>query len=764
MLGGMPPSLPVRLAEAAIARLDGSYLRGDSGTQTVHGTTSGMSGAAILNALSGIGSGLDSGSTARPNTLREYLTPEELVALMRGSVYRRIIELLPRWATVRGFTLTDSTDEQRPLAAAMRRLKVRDVFRRADTWGRALGEARVLLVTSDMGRLDQPLVPAKVKRVVRLEVLDRLEFTAEVFEGDVSRGPLGDPVLYQVHPMRSSVGFGGRVHASRLLRFYGDPVPPSQTGFGVWGWGADAVGQALWDGIRNLSQTGAAGARAAQELSVSVFKLANGAQQRSGDDRTSALGMMALLNRMKSIANMVLLTPNDDYQRVNVNATGYADLSQGARMELALLTGYPLALLFGEAPSGLSTDASSWITNWHANVAAWREERYRDPLETLAELLYVSEQGGTPDEWAVEFPALGDLTEKERAEIRLITTQADSAAIMDGVLTPDEVRARYSTPGGYVYDLQPVVEVEPQAPAAIDPSVEAEARRLVEGARTASSAAPARGGEVTPTATATTALLPEDVKPLNGAQITAAQTILGSIVAGELTTEAGRLLLEGIVPPQRARDLVSAMAGAVPAVAGAAPATDRFDAVEGAVWIGAVLPDAARAAWDAARVAVEGVTGMLDSPGDDPHVTVLYMGQVDAAALPEVLEIARQVAERVQPTEAATEHAHAFAPGPSSDGRWPVVLDVCRAWGLWEVQQQLLPRLAHLITARQFPTYRAHVTLGYAADLSPEQQAALAELELPESEWMIGGIQVRYGARVLATLPFAGRMDQAAAQ
>lgn len=698
MLGGMPPSLPVRLAEAAIARLDGSYLRGDAGTQTAHGATSGMSGAAILNALSGIGSGLDSGSTARPNISREYLSPDELTALMRGSVYRRIIELLPRWATVRGFTITDSTDELRPLAAAMRRLKVRDVFRRSDTWGRALGESRVLLVTSDMDRLDQPLVPGKVRRVVRLEVLDRTEFTAEAFEGDVSRGALGDPVLYQVHPMRRTVGFGGRIHASRLLRFYGDPVPPSQAGFGVWGWGADAVGQTLWDGIRNLSQTGAAGARAAQELSVSVFKLASGGAQRAGDDRASALGVMALLNRMKSIANMVLLTPADAYERVNVNATGYADLSRGAQMELALLTGYPLALLFGEAPSGLSTDATSWITNWHANVAAWREERYREPLETLAELLYVSEQGGTPDEWAVEFPPLGDLTERERAEIRLLTTQADSAAILDGVLTPSEVRARYTTPGGYVYDLQPVVDVEPLPPAAVDPAVEAEARRLVEAAGAAPGDAPG-------------------------------------------------------VPP-----------GVGGVAAQPAPTTDRLDAVEGAVWIGAVLPDAARAAWNAAVVAVEGVTGRLEAPGDDPHVTVLYMGQVDAAALPEVLEIARQVAERVQPTEAAAEHAHAFAPGPGSDGRWPVVLDVCRAWGLWEVQAQLLPRLAHLITARQFPAYRAHVTLGYAADLSPEQQAALAELELPEAEWMIGGIQVRYGARVLATAPFAGRMDQAAAK
>ena len=786
------PTLSDRIASrltSLATRIEGAP-RADAGTTTVHGTTSGESGAAVSNALSGLGGWRDSGAIARPNTRRQYLDQAELVALMRGSVYRRIVELLPRWATVRGFTITDDTDERRPLSEAMRRLKVRDTIRRADIWGRALGESRILLVTDDMGRLDQPLVPKRVRQIHRLEVLDRREFTPVAYEGDVSRGPLGDPVLYSITPHRPTVGnLQGHVHASRLLRFYGDPIPPSETGWGVDGWGADAVGQTLWDGIRNLAGTGNAGARLAEEMSVAVYTIQSLGAQMGGDQMSALLSRLGLLNMMRSVANAVMLPSTDKYERVAANATGYRDLSEGARLTLALLTGYPLALLFGEAPSGLSTDASSWITNWHATVATHREERYREPLETLIEVMYYAEQGGPPEDWALEFPPLGDLSEAEKAQIRLTTTQADSAAILDGVLTPEEARSRYTEAGGFVFDLQPV-EMRPPATELppVDPSIEAGAQALVEAelARQQNTDADDFRGQTfkIPAGAKGNAAKVLRWKEKHGADVkgmTATGWARARQLAGDETVTGQDLIemaawfarhgaqaatrkvdpkFEG--EPWRDAGWVAWLGwGGDTAQAWATSTVERSreDATEGAVWIGAVLPESARPAYQEARRLVEAVAGPLEAPGDDPHVTVLYMGQVAPDALPEVLAIAREVTERACPSEAEACHARTFAPSEGSDGKWPVVLDVGKAWGLWDLQAQLLPRLAHLITARQFPRYVAHLTLGYAADLTPEQQSAIAEVELPEAEWMIGGVQVRYGAQVVATLPLAGRTD-----
>jgi phage-related protein (TIGR01555 family) len=476
------PSLPVRIVDRArralAPRMDATpVVRHDTAT-----TTSAYSGAAVANALSGIGGARDSGATARPNLDREYLTDEELVALLRGTVYRRIVTLLPRWSTTKGWTITDSTNEERPLEKTLRRLAVQHAVQEADTWGRALGEARILLVTDDPGRLDEPLDPAKVRAVHRLEVLDRREITPVAYNGVVSEGALGDPVLYKLAPWRTGVVAPGQhVHASRLLRFHGDELPPSERGRG-WYWGSDAIGQVLWDGIRHLSQTGAGGARLAQELSIAVFKLKPGQARTAGDQRTDFLDKLRTLNTMKSIANAVFIGVEEAFERVAAAPTGFGDLSQSARLELALLAETPMALLYGEAPSGLNTDGQSWQASWHARCAAHQEERYREPLERLVEILYYAEQGGPPDEWSLKFNPLGQPSDKERADIRLVLTQADAVAVQEGILTPDEARGRYTQPGGFSFDLQPV-EAPPERPAAtVDPAQEEEARKIAEAA------------------------------------------------------------------------------------------------------------------------------------------------------------------------------------------------------------------------------------------------------------------------------------------
>ena len=689
----MPPSIRSMLLGAARGALRADDARMDT-TAAASAAAAGMSGAAVSNLISGLGGSRDSGAMARPNTSRDHLSTEELEALLRGTVYRRIVSLPAVWGTTKGWAVTDDTDDEKPLQDEMRRLKVRQAVREADQWARAFGEARIWPIVDD-GKQDlrQPLDPARVKKIHRLEVLDFRDLTPVEYETDARRGRMGEPSLFLVSPRRRAALSSQYVHASRLLRFYGDELPPSTI---RTDWGADAIGQTLWDGLRNTSQVSSGGAKLAQELSVAVFKLAKLPGGTAGDDRTGFLAALGLMNLMKSVAQSVIIGPADDFQRVAANPSGFKDLSEDARLHLAMLTGIPMALLFGEAPAGLNTDGASWQASWHAAVAAHQDERYRPPLERLVEMMYYADRGKCPDEWSLEFKPLGELSEREKADIRLVHVQADTIEQMDGVLTAEERRTgRYGQPGGFATELQPVVEDEP-----------------------------------------------EEGKP-------------------------GDLRL--VQPPESDPGEVEAVAAMVErakraAAAAAAPTEDRHDATEGAVWIGAVVPASTHAAIAEARAAVEAVTGPLAVPTEDPHVTVLWMGQVPPEYLGEVIEIARSVVERRNPDEAEVEHAVTFPPSESSEGKWPVVLDVGRAWGLYDLHHNLLRRLAHLVTARQFPEYRSHLTLGYAESLTPEQVAAVAEVEIPEAEWMIGGLQVRYGSQVVATLPLSGRMDAAAAK
>jgi hypothetical protein len=643
-------------------------------------STSDLSGAAIQNPLSGIGGYRDSGAQGRPNVQRDYLAEDELVALMRGGLYRRIVQLHPSWSTLRFAHITDSTDDERPLAKAMNDLGVRSVFRRADTWGRGLGECLVLMVTDDPDDLDQPLRPEKVRKVHRLEVFDRREFVPIRFNSDIFAGPIGDPTHYTITPQRNSFTdlSGGKrrwslnsVHASRLLRFYGDDLPPSELAYSnSYTWGADAIGQTLWDAVRNLSQTGQAGARVAQELSIAVFKVAP--PKGAGDQAAAWMDKMRLLNMMKSVAQAVMIAPGEEFQRIAANPTGYKDISEAGMKELALNAGAPLTLLFGEAPGGLNTDGTSWQSLWYQSVADWQQDRYIPPMRQLVEVLYYADGRKPPEEWEIEFDPLGDLTEKELADIRLVHTQADTAAIMDGVLTPDEIRVqRYAQPGGYQSSMQPVDDEPEQArtPTPDDPEAEAATRTMIEEALAA---------------------------------------------RGDASEETLCLLVP--VP------------------------TSGLD--EHQEW----------------KAKAEGVVGPL-AHGESPHVTVLYLGDVDPSRDPEVELLARPITEAMTPKRMVASGLQVLGTA--------AVLEH-DSWTLRDLNEQLLRALSHLVTAKQFPGYRCHETLGYSSTMSPEAVGQLLELqrdwaterdEAKAPGWIASRLELRRGDRVVATFPFLGRQD-----
>lgn len=746
-----------RLLHFARSLLTAPTVRTDAVGQ--HGAVQAASGAAVANPLSGLGGLRDSGAAARPNTQRQFLTDEELIALLRGGIYRRIVTLKPLWATAREWHVTDDTPEERPLDAELRRLKVRRTFRRADIWARALGESRVMLITDDPAALDEPLEPERVRKLHRLEVLDRREFTPVEFNTDPNAGPVGEPTLYHVHPRRAGVARGGYlVHASRLLRFYGDDLPPSEEGWTWPHWGADAVGQTLWDGIRNLAMMGAGGARIAQELSVAVFQVHPAKQ--AGDQREGFLARLTTLNMMKSIANAVLLYEGEDYRRVPANPSGFRDLSEHAERQLATMTGTPLALLVGLAPGGLNTDGESWQVMWFKDVAAYREDRYRDPLETIVELLYWSERGAVPDQWDIEFLPLGELSEKEKAEIRMIHTQADVQAIMEGILSPHEARSRYTQPGGFQTELQPVDEIVPSAgtPGGLGvapPEVEEEVRRLIEGGPVEEAQEVAPTGEApveqpavapgTPSGEAGPST-PEAAPTLNGAQIQAVLSLLDAVAAGlhAPATVVEMVTFVGVDRPTAER-LVSTVKPRPPEPGPSPAHTDAFrgDAIDPATGVCVLVP--------APEPRLSVPVGL--ERRDPPHVTVLYVGRdLDDEAVAEVVQAATEAAREMETNTLREGRVVAFPPGEHGV---PVVVEF-DAWPLHHVYDRLLRSLAHVVTAKQHARFRPHLTLGYAPSLTSEQLAQLMEVDASEVRVPIVALEVRRGGELVATIPVGG--------
>lgn len=128
------------------------------------------------------------------------------------------------------------------------------------------------------------------------------------------------------------------------------------------------------------------------------------------------------------------------------------------------------------------------------------------------------------------------------------------------------------------------------------------------------------------------------------------------------------------------------------------------------------------------RAAAESAIGQTLVPEDEPHITLLFLGDVDPASLPEITAV---VAEEAKASRVSTIQNAAIRPFPVGSDGTPVVLEFEDGYELAGLHDRLLVRLAHLISAKQFAKYRIHLTLGYAPEpLETDAVTALVELEV----------------------------------
>jgi phage-related protein (TIGR01555 family) len=435
-----------------------------SARQDAAPTPAAYSSAGLVNSISGLGAARDSGQAGRPNLQRLNLADGEVEALVRAGVYGRLAGLMPDYATQQGWTVSDGTPLTDPLAKRMQDLRIAHHLGRADELARAYGRGALWPVVDDgAASLSEPLDVATVTKVHAIHSLSYRDFYVSEWETDPTSPNMGGAKYFTVCPANTGRSYQ-RVHASRLAVLIGDPLTPSDQSNSRLGY---PLADRWWDAIRDMGSVSASGARAAQELSVGIFKVGTLAAKQTGGEASTFIERMALMALGKSIAQAVVLNGDEEYRRESIPAAGFDSFSDTAREMLSLVTGYPEQLLFGTAPGGLNTDGDSWWRAWTNVVAAYQLRRYMDPIRWICRILY-AEAGGEPAKWDVTFNPLGALDSKSRAEVRLLTAQADAIEIANTVLLPEEVRERYSS-GRYDFELQPLTttpaEGEASAPA-----------------------------------------------------------------------------------------------------------------------------------------------------------------------------------------------------------------------------------------------------------------------------------------------------------
>lgn len=415
--------------------------------------------------------------------LPEFLDSKTLENLWRSNdIAAKIVEKIPSDALRAGYELgMDDKELEGQVLKQFKKLGIDQVLNDALNKERAFGGAALFpVLRDDQPDLALPLNENSIVGLSHFQVFEARELIPHTWYVDPLQPKFGEPETYWLYPRsRGGItsGVGHSVHETRLIIFPGIRVSRDQMSVEQWGdsvlqrphtvirdWGVawDAVGVMLTD----FTQT----TMSIKGLAEIIAQDANGKFQ----NRIKAIHMA------KSILNMVLHDSEESVERMQTPVSGLADLLDKFESRVAAAACMPITVLMGRSSQGMNATGEGDIRLYYDNVGVYQENKVRPPLEQIIRLVTLDRTGpiGREVSWALEFNPLWQPSDKEIAETRLITAQADQIYFNMGAVSADEIaRSRW---GGQKYSANMNIDFDGRDNLESDLSPDA-ARKLIDG-------------------------------------------------------------------------------------------------------------------------------------------------------------------------------------------------------------------------------------------------------------------------------------------
>lgn len=345
---------------------------------------------------------------------------------------------------------------------ALARLRFTRHARRLLCWDRAYGGALMVVAVDDGLELSEPVNEAGIRRVLYLETYDKESVQPWKYDEDALSENFGRPKTYLVSPQISSGAHRPQfeVHHTRCVVLDGLDVP-HRTRAIKSGWG-DSIIQLIYDRLRGLSGAYQSVERIIDEFILGVFKMEDLFSYVEQGREDVLVKRLREIDRSKSVMNSVLIDKEEEFERLASTVTGLEGLLTRLEIALAAVGSQPATLLMGQSPSGMDATGESDLKLYYDLVKDLQRDKLRPVIERVARYVALSlddEFRGTgPVEPAIEFASLWQPTDKERAEIRKLMSEADTNYVTVGVLTEEQVaEARF---GGDEYTLDLSIDID----------------------------------------------------------------------------------------------------------------------------------------------------------------------------------------------------------------------------------------------------------------------------------------------------------------
>ncbi|MFB6371608.1 MAG: anti-CBASS protein Acb1 family protein [Bradymonadaceae bacterium] len=385
-----------------------------------------------------------------------------------GRLNRRIVDRPPEDATRRGWTVKvddDRIEDPTIFSSDMRRLSFRWKARKAHKQARQSGGALMFFVCDDNNEPHEPIDEGSLRDVETVHVLDRFEVEPDQRHLSIRSGDWREPETWRIAKASTSddddeheLHRGDVIHSDRVIKWDGLDVPEDRKsdydGFG------QPILESVWEAIRDLETATQSMATATHQFQFQILKLNDLNSLLRGPDgepnKDKLEHRLEMIQTGLSFLRMVVLDKEEDIETRSVDFSGLIETYAVFQQNLSAATNMPITLLFGQPPSGFSSEDETAVQNYYDSVAATQQERYRPAIDRAIELLARSSQGPTegvvPNDWNVSFESLQEPTDDEKAETIAKVAKADAANIDRGVYDSSEARKRY-TGDGFQVDL-----------------------------------------------------------------------------------------------------------------------------------------------------------------------------------------------------------------------------------------------------------------------------------------------------------------------
>ena len=321
----------------------------------------------------------------------------------------------------------DMSDSAQLIMEELQRLNAEEAFNLAIKWQRLYGGAIIIVGAMDGQGPDKPLRMQSIKNIEYLKVVDRtnIPITECVFDEEPTSPTFGHILYYKVNYYVGSKVIPMKIHYSRVIPFYNDPIPSKMRGYtdvNLRHWGMSSL-QRIYEELRDLGAITQSTVNIMMEFIIGKYKIKHLAEMLASGQEQKVVQRLEVMNRSKSVINAVLLGEDEEYTRDYATLAGLPEVIDRFMLKLSGSTGIPVTRLFGRSPAGLNATGENDLRNYYDLIEANQRNKLLAPLRLLVSMVSAYKKiADVPD---VTFNSLYQLSTEEQAKVDKLDAETD---------------------------------------------------------------------------------------------------------------------------------------------------------------------------------------------------------------------------------------------------------------------------------------------------------------------------------------------------